>query len=772
MLNNHTRFQTTDRTQLEEITREISKKISTKAKKNAKKTGILMSLLPLAACGGAGTGGGTGGVTLNSGSTLALDGFTEIGTNTYQADDDSGGTFLAQSTSNALTVSGGGGADTITTSNGDDMIRGGNGADNINAGAGDDAIVIIGTTTANQYTQSSITNSAGSGTDLSSLITLADLNGRTVSEVQSGEVIDGGAGNNTLFIYGTVDLTGVTLNNIEVLVVNSNVTLTEEQLRQFTTIDGDGESILNIVVPEGAESVTLDLTQYEIHDVGTLNIEGDITIIIDDISDIAEIEQITVEDLSQITLSIQSDSTGVTNINLGQLAETFEKIDIIETGVDVTIEVDDDDDIDDLELDGIEGYGDIDDKREGDDHEHNLDDLDDTKEYNYAPELEPDLEDTHEGQEIWIDVLDNDEDESDLTLSSIELVGSKGTAHIVENGILFDPGDDFDYLNNGQTAEVKIWYVATDGEKESQSYVRVIVGGESETPDTPFLEKVKFSVVTGETIFLEDDHFWIEHAPENSRDITFRVNEVGGGTFNHDGVVVDEFTLDNVENGFIYFIHDGSDNNPEYNITMYYTNSAGEAVEANIYQGHGYSGDFIFDGENNLVTSGTADRTLDKSEHDGDYTVTGGDGQDTITMGAGNDTVDGGLGNDHIQTGAGHDRIIYGDGDTIDGGTGFDTLVIEEEHFQLDLSTLDAMNIEMIDLGVESDIAFSVQDIVNLTPENKMFVIWGDGNDGVTFTDDGWDHIGQDEWEGQMMDVYQANDHTLLIDADISQPTF
>jgi Ca2+-binding RTX toxin-like protein len=57
------------------------------------------------------------------------------------------------------------------------MIRGGKGTDTINAGAGNDIIIVVGTTTANQYTNASITNQAGSETDLSKLISLANLNG-------------------------------------------------------------------------------------------------------------------------------------------------------------------------------------------------------------------------------------------------------------------------------------------------------------------------------------------------------------------------------------------------------------------------------------------------------------------------------------------------------------------------------------------------------------------------------------------------------------------
>jgi hypothetical protein len=180
-------------------------------------------------------------------------------------------------------------------------------------------------------------------------------------------------------------------------------------------------------------------------------------------------------------------------------------------------------------------------------------------------------------------------------------------------------------------------------------------------------------------------------------------------------------------------------------------------------------GDFIFDGANNLVTEDGANRTLDKSPYDGNYTVTGADGDDNITMGGGNDTVNGMDGQDVISTGAGDDRIIYGEGDTLDGGTGFDTLVIEDDNLQLDLGSLDAMNIEMIDLGVETELSFTLQDIINFSDNDNMFVINGDANDGVTSLNQGWDYQGQDEFEGEMYNVYAVGQTNLLVQEDIIQ---
>jgi len=174
------------------------------------------------------------------------------------------------------------GNDTINTGIGNDIIRPGEGADTVNTGAGNDIVVVVGQTAAGQYAQSDITNPGDSGIDLSSVITLADLNGRAVSEVVAGESIDGGAGTNRLVIYGNIDLTGVTLTNITQFQVNSTVTISAQQLTALglTVISGDGESVLNIT-NSGADPVTLDLSGMTFADFRTLNVGSGVTVVLD-----------------------------------------------------------------------------------------------------------------------------------------------------------------------------------------------------------------------------------------------------------------------------------------------------------------------------------------------------------------------------------------------------------------------------------------------------------------------------------------------------------
>lgn len=142
-------------------------------------------------------------------------------------------------------VATGAGDDTIVAGAGDDVIRAGEGADSVQGGDGDDTIVLVGTTTAGQYSSSSITNSAG-GADMSSVVSTDTLNNNTVSEVGAGEVIDGGAGNDSLVIYGTAYINQATLLNLDEMWVNSEVILTGEQFAMFGAFKGDGASVLRV----------------------------------------------------------------------------------------------------------------------------------------------------------------------------------------------------------------------------------------------------------------------------------------------------------------------------------------------------------------------------------------------------------------------------------------------------------------------------------------------------------------------------------------------
>lgn len=86
---------------------------------------------------------------------------------------------------------------------------------------------------------------------------------------------------------------------------------------------------------------------------------------------------------------------------------------------------------------------------------------------------------TDAGSAVTIDVLANDSDpEGDaLTIQSVSGVTGGGTASIVDGQILYDPGDAFDDLPEGQTRSVSFGYTITDGTSTDTATVDVTVEG-------------------------------------------------------------------------------------------------------------------------------------------------------------------------------------------------------------------------------------------------------------------------------------------------------
>lgn len=189
------------------------------------------------------------------------------------------------------------------------IVRTSTNLDTIITGTGNDIVVAVGQTAANQYTQSDINNPGGSGINLSGIVNLTNLNGRSRSEVQPGDIIDSGAGTDRLVIYGTVDFTGVTLSNIDQFQVNSTLTISAQQLNALglNLIFGDGDSVINILNPSGTP-VTVDLSGVYFSDFKTLNLGANVTLIVDQ-ADVADLLYLTGEGTLRA-----SDASGTLNL--------------------------------------------------------------------------------------------------------------------------------------------------------------------------------------------------------------------------------------------------------------------------------------------------------------------------------------------------------------------------------------------------------------------------------------------------------------------------
>ena len=240
-------------------------------------TTILTSLV-LSACGGAAVikdPVDVGNFTLANGTYTGFEGNDE---------------FSGASGTDNFVINGLGGDDTITTGSGADVVRSGTGADQVNTGSGNDIIVVVGTTTANEYSATNIP------TALEGVLTLATLNGQAVSESVSGDTINGGDGTDTLHVYGTTDLSLTNISNIENLSVHSNVTMSASQIQSFLVINGDGSSTLRIETNDatGVE-IEVTLADLSITNVARINVAEHVTL---KVADVAELNSVGITILS------------------------------------------------------------------------------------------------------------------------------------------------------------------------------------------------------------------------------------------------------------------------------------------------------------------------------------------------------------------------------------------------------------------------------------------------------------------------------------------
>ena len=142
--------------------------------------------------------------------------------------------------------------DTLTQggTGGDNFFYGGAGVDTLTGGGADDTFVVVGTVDAADYAAG-----AAAGHDAANFAdaVTAIENGQAVSDV-STDSYDGGAGTDTLEIWGDADFTDATLENIETYDINSNVTFTAEQLEDINIVLNDPDSALYL---EGVEESLL-----------------------------------------------------------------------------------------------------------------------------------------------------------------------------------------------------------------------------------------------------------------------------------------------------------------------------------------------------------------------------------------------------------------------------------------------------------------------------------------------------------------------------------
>ena len=155
----------------------------------------------------------------------------------------------------------------------------------------------------------------------------------------------------------------------------------------------------------------------------------------------------------------------------------------------------------------------------------------------------------------------------------------------------------------------------------------------------------------------------------------------------------------------------------------------------------------------------------------GNDTLTGTAANDVLVGGLGNDRLIGGGGVDVLYGGAGNDILSYGAAARrIDGGSGRDTLRIDGNGANLDLSNR-LREFELIDItGTgNNSLTFTRLDVLNLSDTTNQLIVNGNRGDRVTSTSQGWAFAGTTTVDSILYRQYNSGAATLLVDTDITQ---
>ncbi len=235
--------------------------------------------------------------------------------NTILTGDEQDNTLGFADSNDIYRIEGGAGNDTLIGGNNKDILRGGAGIDTMDGGAGDDTFIVVG--------DLSIGGKVDSEKDTEVLgFDLTTLNGKDLNEDSDGaiEVIKGGDGEDTLYIYGTADISNYEMSGIENVIIRSDVTFTTEQINNIQyCIQGDGLSVLRISNPNGGAQ-EVDLSSIELSGIGHLSIGENVTVKFSDVKQLGGVVSIS----GSGTLSTNNEA-----VNLGDIA--------IETGVTATL---------------------------------------------------------------------------------------------------------------------------------------------------------------------------------------------------------------------------------------------------------------------------------------------------------------------------------------------------------------------------------------------------------------------------------------------------
>lgn len=178
-------------------------------------------------------------------------------------------------------LAGGSGNDTLLGGAGDDVLRGGKGSDIMDGGEGNDRFVIVGDLSGGGKIDSEEDSDALG-------FHLTTLNGQNLGEDVDAGVIRGGEGEDTLYVYGTADITAWDIEGVEHVEIRSDVSFSQDffENNDIQTINGDGSSTLRI---NSDTPITLDLSALDalqLSNIGHIELGEHVTLIVSDLADL------------------------------------------------------------------------------------------------------------------------------------------------------------------------------------------------------------------------------------------------------------------------------------------------------------------------------------------------------------------------------------------------------------------------------------------------------------------------------------------------------
>ena len=474
----------------------------------------------------------------------------------------------------------------------------------ITAGSGDDKVTVFGNIGAGEYSDNAL--ASGLANKAAGFDVTFSEDEETGELVQTGEFLtltgefDLGEGDNTLQVFGAVDLTGATFRNVDTLFVNSKVYLDGQVVENIESIEfGEGSHSLLYthqegsdytidqflsLIPTTATSENLSVTVFGSQSRDTINLQTSNTQIGHDIVTISGLggDDLLVGHAGAIILNggagndYLDGGAGNDTLNGGSGNDTLDG----GTGNDT--------------LDGGSGNDTL-----------NGGDGDDTASYANGFGVEVDL------RMITAQTLNPSFSQRDTLISIENLTGSAYNDHLIGNSganVLIG-GDGDDTLNGGAGSDT---LDGGDG-NDTVSYV-----GHSTGVSATMLFRIQNAQ-------LEDELRNIENITGSAHD-DFLTGGAGGNTLNG------RAGADALR---------GLDGDDELN---------------------GGSGDDILsggDGDDTLNGGDGDDILYDSYGDEGNDNLNGGAGHDTLDGGAGNDTLDGGTGNDTLDGGDGDDTARY-----------------------------------------------------------------------------------------------------------------